>query len=102
MSGVDLTKEVLALREENENLKAVLNDATKSLRELVDLGNENARLSEELEGQHELNTRLRKDLLSANDEAYRPGAKSALARRIWHTADRLLKDRERLNKDMRP
>lgn len=32
---------------------------------------------------------------------YRPEAKSALARRIWMTADRLLKDRERLNTDMR-
>jgi hypothetical protein len=33
---------------------------------------------------------------------YRPQAKSALARRVWQAADRLLKDRARLNNDMRP
>lgn len=32
---------------------------------------------------------------------YRPDAKSALAHRIWLAADRLLKDRARLNNDMR-
>lgn len=33
---------------------------------------------------------------------YRPGAKSAKARAIWRTADRLLKDRQRMTNDFRP
>lgn len=32
---------------------------------------------------------------------YRPNAKSALSRRIWLAADRLLQDRDRLNNEMR-
>lgn len=32
---------------------------------------------------------------------YRPNANSALARRIWLAADRILQDRSRLNNEMR-
>ncbi|HMN07130.1 MAG TPA: hypothetical protein PKD45_15550 [Flavobacteriales bacterium] len=80
-SNAELTNKLEREKLENERLKAVLDDATKSLSELVDRGNENTRLAEELEGQHELNARLRKDLLAANDEAYRLGKLLAIIRK---------------------
>lgn len=92
MSGVEPTKEVLALRKENaeirkdrdlqsgwlsaekaitECLKRNIDDLRQQNDTLKRRLDENALLAEELEDQHELNTRLRKDLLAANDEVHR-------------------------------